>query len=281
MKWGVMRYLMVFTLLATCGCAFFACSGGTNETANAPAVRPPSWDDQSSKDWLYRMQYKGHMRHMWIGANRIVTAGAGDKQPNWDEIWAGAADIESRSELMLRYWKGMRDHAENGLMAVEDGDRIGADDAVRKVGLNCDGCHMATWSPAYLHITHGTLDAWVAGKNAPMDMLESDDEPPPEWPNRRVMAELWKQWQVAQLGVQDWKKERIVEGLKPILAEAATRTTHWQSIHDNAVKLKQLAENKKREGMQAAYNAMRATCLACHAAQAGPERPIQSPLPWN
>lgn len=277
-----MRAMIAALGLAACLCAVAAC-GGANEAGNAPVAltKPPSWDDQGNRDWLYRMQFKDHMRHLWIDANRIASAGRGDEQPAWDEIWAGAADIAQRSALMQRYWEGVRDGAAEGLLALEDDDRIGTADAVRAAGLACDGCHMATWSPAYLHVTGGVLDAWAAGKNTPADHLETDKNPPPEIPARRVMANLWRHLQAAQVAVKDWDKPALEAAFKEIQGPATSGASMWKTVHDHAAAIEAAARARKRDGMGDAYKAMRATCIVCHAANAGPDRPILTPLAWE
>jgi cytochrome c556 len=221
------------------------------------------------------------MRHMWIDANRIASAGRGDKQPNFDEIWAGAADIARRSGLMQGYWEGVRNGVQSALLALEDSDRIGAADGVRAAGLSCDGCHMATWSPAYLHVTGKVVDAWAAGKDTPPDHLESDSNPPPEIPARRVMADLWKHLQAAQQAVKAWDQPALEAALKEIERPAGSGAAYFKTVNENAAKLETAARMRKVDGMREAYTAMRAACVSCHATNAGPARAILTPLSWE
>lgn len=278
-----MRAMTAALGLAACLCMIAACGGSNAENVPAPVAltKPPSWDDQGDRDWLYRMQFKDHMRHMWIDANRIASAGRGDKQPNYDEIWAGAADIAQRSALMQRYWEGVRDGIKEAALALEDDDRAGVARNVRSAGLACDGCHMATWSPAYLHVTNSVLDAWVANRETPADHLETDKNPPPEIPARRVMAELWKHLQAAQVAVKAWDKPALEAAFKEIEGPAGSGAAMWKKVHDNAAIIEAAALARKRDGMAAAYTAMRATCMACHVANAGSDRPILTPLAWE
>lgn len=274
-----------FTLalgLAACACVAVACSQKDEPAANtAPPAKSPSWDDQSDRDWLYRMQFKDHMRHMWIDSNRIASAGRGDKQPNFDEIWAGATDIGQRSAIMLGYWSAIRDSTAQALAALEDSDRIAVAERIRDAGLACDGCHMATWSPAYLHVTGKVVDAWAANQDTPMDHPEVDANPPPEIPARRTMAALWKELQEAQQALKSWDKKTLASALKAIKPPASQGATFWATVHDNALKIEAAAKARKREGMREAYNALRMACQSCHAVSAGPERPIQTPLAWD
>lgn len=278
-----MQRILVLALAAlAAGFAIAACTPLAQD--NQPGKKkgpPPSWDDQSDTDWLYRSQFKSNMRHMWIDANRIVSAGRGDKRPNYDEIWAGAEDIARRARGGLSFWKAIASQADMMQMALDDDDRAGAADEFRALGMACDGCHMAAWSPAYLHVTLKHLDAWQQNRIKLGMEMEQDKEPPPEIPHRKTMQKLWQQYQAAQLALQDWKKAEAKSEVAKIGQEARVHMVFWQQVLDNAERLLALSKSQKHAGMAEAYTTMITACRACHSAYAGPERPVHNPMPWE
>lgn len=280
---GNMRRLLLLLLAAiSIGFAAAACSpAASNNQAPEPKGPSASWDDQSDPDWRYRSQFKASMRHMWIYANRIVSAGRGDKRPTYDEIWPAAADIQRRARMAASFWNAVSKATDSLQMAMDDDDRPGANEEFRAVGAACDGCHMATWSPYYLHVTPSTVEAWKNNRTKLGMEMEHDDNPPPEFPNRVLMQGLWKNYQAAQLALQDWKKPQVAAELKQMADVSRNQAQLWGQVADNAEKLVELARAQKRAGMPEAYTAMTNACRACHAAWAGPERPIHNPMPWD
>lgn len=278
-----MRRILVLALAAlAAGFVIAACTPLAQD--NQPGKKkgpPPSWDDQSDTDWLYRSQFKSSMRHMWIDANRIVSAGRGDARPNYEEIWGSAEDIARRAKQGYNFWSSIAKTVDALHLAMDDDDRPGANDEFRALGVTCDGCHMAAWSPAYLHVTLDHMEKWKQNRIKLGLEMEKDKEPPPEIPHRVFMQKLWEQYQAAQLAMQDWKKaEAKAETLK--IAEAAkVQMVYWQQVLVSAEKLVELAKAQKKAGMADSYTAMITTCRACHAAFAGPERPVHNPMPWD
>lgn len=258
-----------------------ACGGANDNQPEAAPAKPVSWDDQSNVNWRYNSQFKSSMRHMWIDANRIVSAGRGEKRPTYDEIWAAAGDIGRRARMGNNFWSTIVKTTKDLQAAMEDDDRPGAADEFRALGVACDGCHMATWSPAYLHVTLANIDAWKANRIKLGLEMEEGLEPPPEIPNRVLMQGLWKNYQAAQLALQDWKKPQVTSELNQIATVAADQALLWKQVMENADTLVELARAQKRAGMKEAYTAMTNACRGCHAAHAGPERPIHNPMPWD
>jgi hypothetical protein len=260
-----------------------ACSGG-NEPGNTPepaAEKPPvNWDDQSDLDWLHRSQFKTNMRHMWIDSNRIVSAGRGDMEPTWGEIMAGAMDIQTRANLIGGYWAKIQKHTEEALVCAEDEDRIGV--TYELAGLNeaCDGCHMISWSPAYLHVNDDVVNGWLKGEDTAHDVMIGQAVPPPEIANRRSMKDLWFHLEMAELRLEKWLVDDLRTELNAILPEAKLRAERWKKVADNAGKLVELASARKREGMKDAYTEMTNTCLECHAQIVG-GRKILIPMKWD
>ncbi len=277
------RLICGLLLLSAVTCAVASCTGRSesNNEPVAPVAKPPSWDDQSDNLWPYRSQFKAHMRHLWLDANRLVSAGRGDARPTFNEIYASAADISRRAGLMHGFWKGIADHAQMLQMAVEDDDRPGATEEMRELGLSCDGCHMATWSPAYLHVTLHTIDAWKANQIKLGMEMETDKEPPPEIPNRVVMQSMWKQFQAAESALKAWNKAEALRQVEQISGMAKTRAALWRTVQENADALVELARAERKQGLSQAYTDMTAACRTCHAAFAGPERPVHNPMPWD
>jgi cytochrome c556 len=270
--------LACLLLICAIGCALLACGKADAPAETAPA---PSWDDQSDRDWLYRSQYKTHMRHMWIDANRIVSAGRGDAEPMWAEIWAGAEDIQRRAKLLGDFWRDLDERATNILEAIEDEDRFGAAEEFRALGAACDGCHMVTWSPAYLHVTVDVMDGWLKNKPTPHGVEEIDLNPPPAIPNREVMKKLWEAYYRVELRLELWQIEDLRKQLGVMQPEFKQRTVFWKQVEDNAARIVALAKQFNREGMPQAYTAMTNACLSCHAQHAGQAREILIPMPWE
>lgn len=275
-----MRIVSAVLAVLTVVCAIAACTPAGNQTP-VPKGPPAVWDDQSDPDWRHRSQFKASMRHMWIAANRIVSAGRGDKRPNYDEIWPAAADIARRARMAHNFWSEIARTVDNLALALDDDDRPGANDEFRALSAACDGCHLATWSPTYLHITPNTVEAWKQNRIKLGMEMEHFDNPPPEIPNRVLMQKLWKQYQAAQVALQDWKKPQVKSELVPVAEAARAQAQLWGQVADNAAQLAELARAQKRAGMPEAYANMSAACRACHAAWAGPERPIHNPMPWD
>lgn len=278
-----MRKLIVLFLLAITT-AVIGC-GTENSTGNSPAESPKkpaaSLDDQSDRDWLYRSQYKSHMRHMWIDANRIVSAGRGDLEPTWYEIRASAGDIRRRAELISGFWSDIVKRIEEIEWCADDDDRMGAANEFRALGASCDGCHMATWSPAYLHVTNSIIDGWLTNQPTNHQADEQDAEPPPAIPNRETMKKLFFHYSMAEMRIEEWQPEALKKSLAEILPEAKLRAERWKTVADNAKKLEESAAARQRDGLKDAYNAMTQACLACHGVQAGYARDILIPMPWE
>jgi hypothetical protein len=267
---------------ATLVCAAVGCSGGKTDNGNEPGDKPPaSLDDQSDRDWLYRSQYKSHMRHLWIDSNRIVSAGRGDLEPTWFEIRASARDIRERAELMGGYWSEIVARGEEVQMCAEDEDRMGASNEFRALGAACDGCHMATWSPAFLHVTSGTIDRWLKNLPTKHGENEQDTVPPPAIPNREAMKRLYFHYSMAEMRIEQWQPQDLNDALSKLLPEAKIRADRWKTVATRAAELEQLATRRTREGMKEAYTTMTNACIACHAEQAGGGREILIPMPWD
>lgn len=278
-----MRKVILLCALAII-CGVIGCSGGNDPApGNEPVVEtiPPSWDDQSYRDWIYRNQYKQHMRHLWLGCNRVVSAGRGDLEPTWVEIVGSAGDIQRRAEMFEGFWQTIFASGEEIQYCLDDQDRMGAAAEFTKLGDACDGCHMATWSPAYLHVTKGTIDRWLNNLPTAHNVSEMDNNPPPAVPNREAMKKLNFHYLMSTQWLEGWKVEDMKKSLDQITPEAETRSRLWNAVATNAKKIVDLAQRRKREGLEEAYNAMTHACLTCHASNAGGEREILIPMPWN
>jgi cytochrome c556 len=280
-----MRWLILLAVL-TVTCAVIGCSGGGNNdeapAGNAPPEKPPiGWDDQADRDWLYRSQYKAHMRHMWIDCNRIVSAGRGDLEPTWYEIESAASDIRRRAGDFAGFWSEIDEAGGLVLECAEDNDRIGASKEFKRLGAACDGCHLASWSPAYLHVTGEEIDNWRKNIPSTPGMSEVMAEPPPAIPNRKSMQDIFFHYQMVELRLQKWEVADLKESMSHIRPEAAKRAARWRTVETSAGTILDLANKRKRDGMKDAYNAMTNACLACHGEQAGGLRDIMLPMPWD
>lgn len=277
-----MRWMMAIFGSAALACVAAGCIAKPGENAEpSKKATPVTWDDQSDMDWLHRQQFKTRMRSMWIGANRIVSAGRGDKRPAYDEIWASAADIRDRAAETRDHWQAIADHLGELKFAVEDDDRIGAAVEFRAAGISCDRCHMANWSPAYLHVTEGVVGAWLKNDTTPPEHDEVDPDVPPATPHRVLMQEFWRDYLVAKSDLEAWDKPNLLRMAGVMEAQAAAQAKLWGTVAEQAGVLASLAEAEKRDGMQEAYQTMANTCAACHAAFAGAERTIMNPMPWD
>jgi cytochrome c556 len=276
-----MRKSIVFAALAAL-CAVVSCGNSGNGNAPAPDAAPPaSWDDQSNREWRHRSQYKTHMRHMWIDSNRIVTAGRGDAVPSWAEIWSAAEDIGRRATLIGGFWRDVDERSATILECAQERDRIGAAEEFRALGAACDGCHMATWSPAYMHVTDHILDGWLQNNPTTGVPEEMDKNPPPLIPNRTAMQKLYFDYQVLELHIESWRVEKMPENINAMREQAQKRAERWEGIAAKAKELVGLAKDKKREGMREAYSAMTAYCLNCHGEYVAEPRTILIPMPWD
>ncbi|MCC6465040.1 MAG: hypothetical protein IT463_06840 [Planctomycetes bacterium] len=263
--------------------AMTACGQGDNPGNTAAKGPPLSWDDQAADNWHHSSQFKTNMRFMWIGANRIVSAGRGDKKPTYDEIWTGAADVSRRAGLYLNYWKAIQESHQNLMLALDDDDRPNATDEFRNFAQACDGCHFQSWSPAYLHVTKGIMDGWTENKTTPpgLDMNEVDTEPPPSIPNREKMQALVKAYNNGKVHIEDWNKDGIRRAMADVPALVDMRVQHWQGVKDNADKIYDLARASKREGLKEAYEAMTGFCNSCHAQLVSGQRKYLAPMAWD
>ena len=276
-----MRKVVITGLLAVCF-ALLGCGGGANNEAPPPPEKPPiAWDDQADHDWLHRSQYKQHMRHMWIDCNRIVSAGRGDLEPTWYEIHSAAADIKRRAGDFAAFWAEIDESGGAILECVEDEDRIGATREYQRMGAACDGCHMTSWSPTYLHVTSEEIDNWRNNKPSTPGMSIEQADPPPAIPNREAMKLVFFNYQMVELRLQKWEPADLKESMAPLRAEAAKRAERWRTVESNAAKLVEAAGKRKREGLKEAYEAMTYTCLQCHTEHAGGIREIMIPMPWD
>ncbi|MBZ0136684.1 MAG: hypothetical protein K8I27_09955 [Planctomycetes bacterium] len=278
-----MRKAILFCALAV-ACFLVACgadntSSGNDGTDVAPM--PPSWDNQTDRDWLYRNQYKQHMRHLWIDCNRVVSAGRGDLEPTWVEIIGAAADVQRRASIMGGFWSDIVAAGEEIEYCLDDQDRMGTAAEFTKLGAACDGCHMATWSPAYLHVTNGTVDGWLNNRVTKHNVNEQDNNPPPTLPNREAMKKLFFHYSMAQMRLEQWQPEDMKTSIGKILEEARVRSERWGTVATEAGKIVELANARKREGMKEAYGVMTEACLTCHGLQAGAAREILIPMPWD
>ena len=238
-----MRKTILFCALAIV-CGVIGCSDET-PVGNEPVVEPipASWDDQSDRDWLYRNQYKQHMRHLWIDSNRVVSAGRGDLEPTWVEIVGAASDIQRRAEMMGGFWSQIVAAGEEIEFCLEDQDRMGTSAEFKALGAACDGCHMATWSPAYLHVTSGTVDRWLDNRLTKHDVNEMDNNPPPTIPNREAMKALFFHYNMMSMRIEQWQPDKMKESLDLILSEARIRVERWKTVASNAAKLVDLANS--------------------------------------
>jgi cytochrome c556 len=280
-----MRNVVLTGLLAVCS-AVLGCGGGVdvgNANSETPSSNKPpvGWDDQSDHDWLYRSQYKQHMRHMWIDCNRVVSAGRGDLEPTWHEIDASGADIRRRAEDFAGFWAEIDAAGGAILEAVDEDDRLSARREYQRMGAACDGCHMASWSPTYLHVTSEEISNWRSNKPSTPGMTIAQAEPPPAIPNREAMKTLFFNYQMVELRLQKWEIEDLKKSMAPVRAEAAKRAERWKTVADQAGVLVDLARKRKREGLKDAYEKMTYTCLQCHTEYAGPIRDIMIPMPWE
>lgn len=268
-------------MLALCFACLLAACGAADNTDNRPGKPAVSLDDQSDRDWRFRSQYKAHMRHLWIDCNRVAGAGRGELEPTWHEIRASATDIAARAKLLGGYWADIEAGCATVVECAEDEDRIGASDELKALGAACDGCHLATWSPAYLHVTLDTMERWLKNQPAEHGVGEVDAEPPPAIPNREVMKELWFHLQMAEMRVEQWQQEDLKSELEKIRTVASQRAHLWRTVGENAATLVKLSTSRKRDGMKEAYLAMTSGCTACHAQNAGGQRPIMAPMAWE
>ena len=279
-----MRKLLITGMLTVC-CAVIGCGSGNTDNAppaNAPPEKTPiGWDDQSDHDWLHRSQFKQHMRHMWIDCNRIVSAGRGELEPTWHEIRASAADIHRRAGDFAGFWAEIDDAGGAVLACIEDDDRIGATREFQRLGAACDGCHMASWSPTYMHVTGVEIGNWNSNKPTVPGREIVQAEPPPAIPNRESMKTLFFNYQMAEARLHKWETAGVKESMPPIRTEAAKRAERWRTVESNAGKLVEAAKRRKRDGLKEAYEAMTYTCLQCHTEQAGGIREIMIPMPWD
>lgn len=283
---GSFPVLFLFAIaFATCLVGVAACGSGDNEPSNTPTNAdtpeiPVSWDDQSDRDWLHRSQFKTHMRHMWVDSNRIVSAGRGDMEPTWEEISAAAGDIQWRAELMGKFWSSIDGHIQEALFCVDDEDRIGVTSELTAMSNDCDSCHMASWSPAYLHVTGSIVDGWLKNLPSEHDVNEVDPNPPPLIKNRDSMQQLWHNLRMAKLRLRNWQVEDLQEELSEMAPLVATRVKRWKDVAEQAARIVELASSRQADGMKAAYTQMTDTCLRCHAELVG-TREILVPMPWD
>jgi hypothetical protein len=277
-----MRKVVLTGLLAVC-CAVLGCGGGGDSNNAEPvAQKPPiGWDDQSDRDWLHRNQYKQHMRHLWIDCNRIVSAGRGDLEPTWYELHSAAADIRRRAGDFAGWWAQVDDAGGKMLECVDDEDRVGATREFQRMGAACDECHMASWSPLYLHVTNEEIDNWRNNKPSTPGMSIEMEDPPPATPNREAMKTLFFSYQMVELRLQKWEIEDLKKSMAPVRTEAAKRAERWKTVADEAGVIVEQARKRKRDGMKDAYEKMTYTCLQCHTEYAGPIRDIMIPMPWD
>jgi hypothetical protein len=279
-----MRAVVITGLLAVVF-AVLGCGGGGDNTApppdNTPAKPPVNWDDQADHDWVHRSQYKQHMRHLWIDCNRIVSAGRGDLEPTWHEILASASDIKRRAEDFAEFWSEIDESGGGILECVEDEDRIGATREYQRMGAACDACHMATWSPMYLHITSEEMANWNNNKPSHPGTMIEQENPPPTLPNREAMKTLFFNYRMVELKLQNWAPEEVKEYMTPLRAEAAKRAQRWKTVAEQAGVIAGAAKSRKRDGMKEAYGTLTLACLQCHSENVGPMREIMIPMPWD
>lgn len=268
--------------VAAVACLIVGCVKSDEAPQPKPSNKPPiTWDDQGDRDWRFRSQYKMHMRNMWADCNRIVTAGRGDAVPTWHELWSNAADIEQRARLIGGFWRELEQRSAELLECAADDDRIGATEQFRYLGAACDGCHLSTWSQAYLHVTEGILEGWLRNRVTHGQAEEVDPNPPPLIPNRTVMQQLYKDYANTELFLERWMVEDLRQSVTAMQPEFKKRAERWQAVRDNAAEIVELAKKRKREGMKEAYGRMTAACLACHADNAGEGRQILVPMQWD
>lgn len=273
---GIVPVLLLLITVACAGCV-----------AKDDAPPPPenriaaTLDSQDDTDWIYRNQFKSHMRHMWIDSNIIVSAGRGELRPTFFEIRPAAADIRARAELMGGYWRTLREQAEEMEWILEDEDRIGATESLRTIGAACDGCHIATWSPAYLHVTTNTLEHWIGNRPTPHGEDEKDAEPPPPVPNRVLMQRLWRDYQSLENGIESWDVVLAQESVNLLLPEIEIRERAWTQIAALAGEIEQAAKEEDANALKEPYLKMASHCAACHARLAGGDRKILNPMPWD
>jgi cytochrome c556 len=278
---------VVLTGVLAMAFAVLGCGGGGDNVDNTsagtpgPSKPPIGWDDQGDHDWLHRSQFKQHMRHLWIDCNRIVSAGRGDLEPTWYEIHSAAADIKRRAEDFAGFWAEIDDAGGKVLECVEDEDRVGATREFQRLGSACDDCHMASWSPTYLHVTSEEIANWNSNKPSTPGMSIEQKDPPPAIPNRESMKTLFFHYQMAELRLKKWELADLQTELGKIRPEAAKRAERWKTVADEAGRLVEAAKKRKRDGMKDAYERMTYACLQCHTEYAGPIRDIMIPMPWN
>jgi hypothetical protein len=277
-----MRTVVITGLLAVCFVVLGCGGAGNDAEPPPPPEKPPiAWDDQADHDWVHRSQYKQHMRHLWIDCNRIVSAGRGEMEPTWHEIHSAAADIQRRAGDFAEFWAEIDDSGGVILECVEDEDRIGATREYQRMGAACDGCHLATWSPTYMHVTTEEMENWNNNKPSTPGMMIEMADPPPAIPNREAMKTLFFNYRMVELRLQKWEPEDLKKSMEPLRAEAAKRAARWKAVADEAGKLVEAAKKRKRDGMKEAYNKLTLTCLQCHTENAGPIREIMIPMPWD
>lgn len=201
-------------------------------------------------------------------------------EPTWHEIRAAAADIQTRAAMFGGHWSDILANADEALICIEDEDRVGITNAMAGVSNGCDACHMASWSPAYLHVTNGIIDGWLKGKPTKTGVNEQDAEPAPEIANRRVMQELWFRYLAAESHLRSWELQGLSKELGMIQPEAKERAKRWARVAEQADLLSNLAASRKLEGMKEAYKEMTQTCLSCHARNVG-GREILIPMAWD
>ena len=278
--------ICILTATLALACAIIASCVARPDDGNAPAkpVRNEH-DEQANREWLDRNQLKTLMRHMWIDSNRIWSATQGDARPPYDEVWAAAEDIRRRASDMHRHWDQIHTHLEEVLVCAEEDDRIGAAYELRTAGAGCDGCHMAVWSPAYLHVTNGVVDAWLKGMPTPMEEDEMTRTPPPDLPFRRVMQQLWGNYQSVRTAIATWDLPTIKSETPKMIEVARKNSIWWKGVVTEAETMIRYAQAEKREdangSLKDAYVRMTGICAACHAQTVGEVREIMNPIPWK
>lgn len=260
-----------------------SCSPGDSYTPdNSPASETPvSWDEQSDSNWIHRSQYKTNMRHMWVDANRIVSSGSGDMVPNWAEVQTFSSDIRWRAENYSKHWQDLLDETEAGLFAVEDEDRIELSGQVDAIGITCDSCHTASWSPWYLRVNEGILDKWKQDVNTPNMVADDDPNPPPQIHHRKEMHVLCDLEIEIRRARDEWDLPAMESSLQSIKQIAAARAALWRTVVTESNTIEVLARAKKSEGMKEAYGRMRNACITCHAMQVGEVREVHNPISWD
>ncbi len=275
--------------------------------------KPQVWDAQENRDWLYAMPYKANMRHMWIDCNRLVSAGRGDKKTEFAEIYTASRDIAQRSGNYASLWEETATRYQELMECEEDlrsDDWIIFDVNVQIAWNTCNTCHLSAWSPHYLHVTEGAINAWTSDKLTPHEGNIQIKTPPPEIQNRRSMKALLDAF--ALIDECNLKKDpkyvdQMLEGCKTIFQIASSRATYWRAIQKSALEMTLYSDasvdldegeldlemyasleldpdelyGKDIDKVREAYGKMITQCKACHATQAGGEREVMTPLSWN